>query len=101
MKRIEILMHGDRAGLLSQVSDGYDFVYNKTYTGSPISLALPIVEESYHFDMLPPFLEALLPEVHVIRGVIKKHKLNPNDMLSVLCLIGGDTFGALTIKAMP
>lgn len=100
MRRVEIMMHGNRTGVLSQVSDGYDFLYNENYKGSPISLALPVVAEPYHFDMLPPFLEALLPEDHIVRSIVKKHKITPNDMLSVLCVIGDDTFGALTIKSM-
>jgi serine/threonine-protein kinase HipA len=90
--------HGIPAGHLAEhAAGGWSFTYLASYAGPPVSLTLPVREETWLFDEFPPFLEGLLPEGPQLEAILRKHKIDRADCFRQLMIVGHDVVGSLTV----
>ncbi len=104
MRQAEIYFKGEKAGLLTQLDNGYFiYEYNDLWLSNdskpPISLTLPKNKNIYKSDYLFPFFYNMLPE-GINKQVVCKHMRIDNDDFFSLLLITAryDTIGAVTVK---
>lgn len=104
MKKANIYMHDRLAGILTEDENGYHFKYLPAYLensqAEPISLTLPLRNESYRSQVLFPFFDGLLPEGWLLELAIENRQLNPLDRMSLLLETGKDCVGAVSIQAI-
>jgi serine/threonine-protein kinase HipA len=88
------------AGILEEVEKNkrYKFVYENGYTGDPISLTMPVKKDEYLFEEFPPFFDGLLPEGVMLEGLVRKLKIDSNDLFGQLMAVGHDMVGAVTVE---
>jgi serine/threonine-protein kinase HipA len=100
MRQAKIYVDNKEAGILTEYSTGksYEFTYLEAYSGSPVSLTLPLRSEAYNFTDFPPFFEGLLPEGFQLEGLLKIGKIDRNDLFSQLISVGDDLVGNVTVK---
>jgi len=100
MRKAKVFVMGMEAGILSELVQGkeYVFEYLKAYEGPEISLSMPTNQKVYTFGNFPPFFEGLLPEGIQLEGLLKIRKIDRSDYFSQLLAIGEDTVGAVTVK---
>ena len=101
-RQATIRQHGIRAGRLQELEQGgWRFSYAPDYSGSPVSLVLPVRAEPYDFQGFPPFLEGLLPEGPQLEAILRKHKIDRSDSFAQLMTVGSDLVGSLTAVEWP
>ncbi len=100
MRRIEVLFHDIPAGVLEEVEylKRYRFSYYPDYAGPPVSLTMPVEDRVFDYDRFPPFLEGLLPEGPQLEALLRIGKIDRNDMLSQIIVVGEDLVGAATVR---
>lgn len=100
MRRADVFMQGKTAGILEEIEKGkhYRFTYFDDYSGSPISLTMPVRERTFDFDRFPPFFDGLLPEGVLLEALLKRRKIDRNDYFSQILAVGEDLVGAVTVK---
>lgn len=99
MRKAEVYQGGVRAGMLEELENGkYRFSYAKEYSGRPISLTLPVRQEPFEFDSFPPVFEGLLPEGAQLEMMLRRYKLDRNDLFGQLLIVGADMVGSLAVK---
>jgi serine/threonine-protein kinase HipA len=100
MRTAKVFVHNELAGMLRELQPGgvYEFEYLEGYTGPPVSLTMPVEVRKYSFPNFPPFFDGLLPEGVMLEGMLRKLKIERNDMFSQLLATGGDLVGAVTVK---
>jgi serine/threonine-protein kinase HipA len=103
MRSAKILVNEFEAGILKEVEIGkkYIFEYLAGYSGTPVSLTLPLRKMAYEFDSFPPFFDGLLPEGYQLEGLLKFGKIDRNDFFSQLVAVGDDLVGNVTVKEIP
>lgn len=97
MRSARVLMHGVRAGRLTEEDGGYAFAYGSGYDGPPISLTLPVRSEPYRFGRFPPFFDGLLPEGWQLEALLRQAKLDRSDLFGQLLAVGEDPVGAVSV----
>ena len=99
-RRAEVEFFGEPAGVLEEFSKEkeYVFTYHHGYAGPPVSLALPVRSEPYRFSSFPPFLDGLLPEGVMLDALLRRKKIDKNDLFSQIVTVGNDLVGALTVR---
>lgn len=99
MRKARVSVHGVEAGVLEKLkSKKYKFSYLTDYHGAPVSLTMPLTNQSYEFDVFPPFFEGLLPEGIMLEALLRKYKIDRNDYFEQLIKVGQDVVGAVTIE---
>ena len=99
MRKAKVLVHGIDAGVLEAFDNGmYQFSYNEEYHFAPVSLTMPLTIRSYDFDKFPPFFEGLLPEGVMLEGLLRKYKLDRDDLFGQLVQVGHDLVGAVSVE---
>lgn len=100
MRKAKIFNYGIYAGDLIELEKGkkYQFNYADDYSGSPISLTLPINKREYTFNEFPPFFEGLLPEGIQLDALLRQTKIDRNDFFSILLITGKDLVGSITLE---
>lgn len=90
------------AGTLSETDDGYCFSYDTAYLQSPhpspVSLTLPLTEESYHSKTLFSFFDGLIPEGWLLSVVSRNWKIDKKDRFGLLLVACRDGIGNVTIR---
>jgi serine/threonine-protein kinase HipA len=81
---------------LDERSSAYAFRY-AAQTTRPISLSLPLEQESFDSAASRPFFEALLPEGAIRDLIAGQLKLATSDSFGLLAALGSDCAGALQI----
>ena len=103
-RQAKIYFQEQLAGYLLEGDSGYTFRYIKEYlearTPQPISLTLPLSEDSYHSNVLFPFFDGLIPEGWLLEIGEKHWKLNPRDRFELLINLCRDTIGAVSVYPM-
>ena len=98
----KVLFKNRLAGVVWQDEDGYGFEYDKNYLQTdsvlPISLTLPLREESYRSKVLFPFFDGLIPEGWLLDITVKNWKLNPADRMGLLLTACKDCIGAVSVE---
>ena len=102
MESADVFCDGQRAGRLRRREDHMEFSYLPDYLsmgGRAAAVTLPLREEPYHSPggMVPPFFAGLLPEGVRLQAVLEAVNTSPDDELSLLLAVGGDTVGAVTV----
>jgi serine/threonine-protein kinase HipA len=101
MRKAIVLVHGIRAGVLTEVSASeYYFEYDENYEGDVVSLTMPLNHKKYGYKLFPPFFEGLLPEGIMLEGLLRIAKIDQKDYFSQLVATGNDLVGAVTVKLM-
>ena len=89
------------AGILEETDSGYLFTYDNQYfqkdDSKPISLTLPMTQETYESKTLFSFFDGLIPEGWLLDFVSHNWKIDKNNRFSILLHIGKDTVGAVSI----
>ncbi len=98
MRQAEIYVHDKLAGILGETEQGYDFTYEDSYAGPPVSLTMPTKTRKYSFEDFPPFFEGLLPEGIQLDALLRTEKLDKNDFLGQLITVGNDLVGAVSVR---
>jgi len=99
MRIADIFFKNILAGQLIEMETDtrYRFVYEPEYKGSPISLTMPVRDETYEFYTFPPFFDGLLPEGFQLEALLRHRKLDRHDRFGQLLQVGSDTVGAVTV----
>ena len=100
MKRAEVYFKDLLAGFLTDFDDHYEFQYTNDFLekGYPISTNFPFQKEAFISQKLFPFFDGLIVEGGLLNIVEDNWKINKNDRMSLLLLLGEDTIGAVSIK---
>lgn len=85
LRQAEVYYKEHLAGLLSEVDDGYEFVYLPEYLAmegvKAVSLTLPLREEAYTSNVLFPFFDGLIPEGWLLDCGQQRHA--PQELLAL------------------
>ncbi|MDR3492841.1 MAG: HipA N-terminal domain-containing protein [Gammaproteobacteria bacterium] len=101
MRRANVFVNKISAGILEELGvNHFRFHYHENYQGAPVSLTMPIKNNSYEFHEFPSFFEGLLPEGILLEGLLRKYKFDKNDYFGQLLQVGHDVIGAITIEEM-
>ncbi|WP_131782833.1 type II toxin-antitoxin system HipA family toxin [Legionella gresilensis] len=106
-QRLHVLMNGLLVGELEKTSHGtLAFSYHKDWLAQPgarpISLSLPLVEQTYKGDLVYNFFDNLLPDNQQIRARIQaRFQIPTNQPFDLLSCIGRDCVGAIQLIAGP
>jgi len=95
----EVYFEDRLAGVLTQTSDEFRFLYNSRYLagGTPLSFNLPLREEAYVSQQLFPFFENLVSEGWLRKQQSQQQKVDESDRFGLLLLNGKDLVGAVTV----
>lgn len=104
MRKAEIIIHNELAGLLIEDEDGYHFSYDEKYLSKsnavPISLTLPLQKESFSSKVLFAFFDGLIPEGWLLEIAQRNWKLNPRDRMGLLMTCCRDCIGGVSVIPM-
>lgn len=99
MRNAEVYQKGELAGILEELEDGgWRFIYRESYSGSPVSLTMPVSKTIYEYKCFPPVLEGLLPEGVQLEALLRRYKFDRQDMFAQLMIAGSDLVGSLSLK---
>lgn len=101
-RRAFVYVYNVYAGELCETDEGYSFSYDKEYLSSgdahPISLTLPIREESYTSKTLFSFFDELIPEGWLLDVVSRNWKIDSKDRFALLLVACKDAIGSVSIR---
>ena len=101
MRTARIFFDGELAGYLTELdSKRFLFEYLESYTGSSVSLTMPLSKRKFIYDSFPSFFDGLLPEGAQLDGLLRQNKIDRYDNFSQLLAVGADLVGAVTVKAL-
>jgi serine/threonine-protein kinase HipA len=102
MRKAKVYMNKELAGYLTENEDGYAFKYDDSYltisVNKPVSVTLPLQEESYRSRTLFPFFDGLIPEGWLLEIATKNWKLNVRDRMGLLLLCCRNCIGSVSIE---
>lgn len=99
MRKANVFVNGIIAGYLEELEEKrYRFIYRDDYTGSPVSLTMPVDKKEFFFDKFPPFFEGLLPEGIMLEALLKIKKIDRYDYMSQLLAVGKDMVGYVSVE---
>ena len=99
-KKAKVLYGENLAGFISETDEGYEFVYDTNYLNEsprPVSLTLPLQEESFKSKVLFAFFDGLIPEGWLLDIATEHWKVKANDRFGLLLLAWRDAIGAVSI----
>jgi serine/threonine-protein kinase HipA len=103
MTALDVYFHSDRVGRLERLAQArLRFAYEPTWVtggGPPLSLNLPVGEESFEDEACRPFFAGLLPEGEFLKAVARAFHVSAGNPFSVLAEIGGECAGAVSLVA--
>ena len=96
-RQAAVYVQGNKAGVLSETENGYEFEYLKEYLSREnplaVSLTLPLSEKPYKSTTLFPFFDGLIPEGWLLATVSKNWKIALNDRFGFLMTVCRDCVG--------
>lgn len=101
MKKAKIFVDDQYAGVLEEEIRGekYRFTYTDKYHGEPVSLLMPVIEKTFEYTSFPPFFDGLLPEGMQLEALLKGAKIDGDDLMQQLIVVGHDLVGNVTVEA--
>ena len=101
MRRAEIYVQGQLAGILEELDSGYIFSYDQEYLKRTdpvaISLSLPLQPGQFEDKRLFPFFDGLIPEGWLLDIAEQTWKLDPRDRMGLLLACCRDCIGAVSV----
>lgn len=99
--QLSIRLHGEHIGILQQLPSGkMSFQYDKS-AKTPISINMPLREQTYNEQICEAFFGNLLPESDLARKQIaQKYKISAHNTFALLKAIGYDCAGAVSCHSM-
>ncbi|MBC6491713.1 HipA N-terminal domain-containing protein [Flavihumibacter stibioxidans] len=101
MRKANVYMQDKLAGYLSEIEDGYHFIYDRDYLQMPsaeaVSLTLPLSDKGYVSSVMFPFFDGLIPEGWLLEVAAQNWKLNQRDRMGLLLVCCRDCIGAVSI----
>lgn len=101
MRQAEIYRKGILAGILTEDGGEYRFCYDSSYLtrddALPISLTLPLQEESFTSPVLFPFFDGLIPEGWLLDVVLRNTDISILDRMSLLLLCCKECIGSVSV----
>lgn len=98
MRQAEVRVNGIRAGVLIEHSrTSYEFTYDPSYSGAPVSLTMPRTRKVYRYSLFPAFFEGLLPEGAQLESLLRDAKVSRDDQFSQLMICGTDCVGSVSV----
>jgi len=94
-RKLNVYLCGRKTGVLSE-DDLLQLTFQYDNNASPLSVRLPVREESYPHSVTYPFFENLTPEGDIFEILTKDH-VSGNNVFSVLNKFGGDCAGAVAL----
>lgn len=96
-----VYQQGKLAGRLEELPEGsWQFLYEAGYRELPVSMTMPVREEPYHFKRFPAVFDGLLPEGLQLEALLRKHKMDRNDLFRQLVTVGEDMVGSLVVRSI-
>ncbi len=90
------------AGILEETDEGYSYSYDQDYikseTAVPVSLTLPLKNETFRSRTLFSFFDGLIPEGWLLNVVTRNWKIPENDRFAILLVACKDPIGNVSIK---
>lgn len=101
---IEIMGRRKEVGSISGESEftavfSYSPDYVRSRDSMPISASLPLREEAFNPGQTRSFFEGLLPEGFMRRAIARNNRVDADDYLSLLGMLGSECPGAISIRA--
>ena len=104
MKQAAIYFRDRKAGVLTEDSSGYSFVYDSGYLAQEdarsVSLTLPLREEPYRSNVMLPFFDGLIPEGWLLYIAEQNWKIDQRDRMSLLMACCKDCIGAVSVTPL-
>ncbi|GHA16077.1 type II toxin-antitoxin system HipA family toxin [Oceanisphaera arctica] len=103
MADLDVYMNGYRVGVFTRTSSGaHQFKYDEAWLrlpGSrPISLSMPLRQQTYQGDEAYNFFDNLLPDTLDVRSrILARYHANSTQPFDLLSKVGADTVGALQL----
>ncbi|GGX68968.1 HipA N-terminal domain-containing protein [Saccharospirillum salsuginis] len=100
MRRGNVYYNGQFAGVIEEDDDGtVRFAYDPLYRvdGIPIAFSMPLTDEPYLSDGLPPFFENLVSEGWLRRVQSQTQHIDETDSFGLLLKNGRDLVGAVSV----
>lgn len=101
MRQGKVYYKDEFAGIIQEDSNDVSFTYDKNYLDSknakPVSLTMPLREETYTDKVMLPFFDNLLPEGWLLDIAEQNWKINPRDRMGLLLAFCKDTIGAVSV----
>jgi serine/threonine-protein kinase HipA len=101
MRTAQVSQNAVLAGILEERENGFRFTYDPHFNGEDVSLAMPREKAVWDFSKFPPAFEGLLPEGARLEGLLRRRKLDKNDLFGQLMAVGADVVGSLSFKEVP
>lgn len=101
MRKAQVFVSDNFAGILSETDNGYLFEYNQEYllkNENPVSLTLPLRKEPFVSKTLFSFFDGLIPEGWMLDIVCQNWKLDQRDRFGILLASCADPIGNVSIK---
>jgi len=101
MRRGKVFYKEELAGIIKEDANGVSFVYDKDFlkkeNAKPVSLTMPLREETYTDKVMLPFFDGLIPEGWLLEIAEQNWKINPRDRMGLLLAFCKDTIGAVSV----
>lgn len=101
-RRAAVYVRGIYAGELRETDEGYCFEYDPEYLRTdrplPVSISLPLTEETYTSSTMFPFFDGLIPEGWLLDIASRNWKLDRNDRFGLLLLCCSDCIGDVSVR---
>lgn len=99
MRKARVFFKESLAGYLLDLEDHFEFIYDEEYlkNGFPISVTFPLQKEPFISKNLHPFFDGLIVEGWLLETVEHNWKIDRNDRMALLLLVGKDNVGAVSV----
>lgn len=101
MRQAEIYRKDRLAGVLTEDGGEYRFRYDETYLAQedaqPVSLTLPLQEETFVSPVLFPFFDGLIPEGWLLDVALRNTDISILDRMSLLLLCCKECIGSVSV----
>ncbi|MCU0458349.1 MAG: HipA N-terminal domain-containing protein [Bacteroidales bacterium] len=102
MRKANVYMHRELAGVITETTEGYSFIYDVDYlarsSAQPVSLTLPLQNKPFTSSILFPFFDGLITEGWLLHIAKRNWKLNARDRVGLLLASCHDCIGAVSIE---
>ena len=104
-RRGKVLFRDMEAGIITESEEGYQFSYFEKYlrhkNALPISLTLPLQQDTFRSKTMFSFFDGLIPEGWLLDIAQKTWKIDVRDRMGLLLACCKDCIGAVSVFPIP